>query len=79
MTHGFEVGDRVEVISDEHGHQPGVRGTIAFIKTKFIYVELDEPPPEHLCIMLLDPATNLPRLLSSFKPEQLRHIVAPTA
>ena len=79
MTHGFEVGDRVEVVADERGHQLGVQGTIAFIKTKFIYVELDEPPPENLCIMLLDPTTNRPRLLSSFKPEQLRHIVAPTA
>lgn len=79
MAHGFEVGERVEVVSDDGEYKAGAQGIIVFIKTKFIYVELDEPPPEHLSIILLDPITDQPHILASFAPGQLRHIVTPSA
>ena len=79
MMPGFIVGDRVEVISDVRGHRIGALGTIVFIKPKFIYVELDQPPVEPLGIMLIDPETRAPQILSDFTPDQLRHCTILTA
>ncbi|MBK9944474.1 MAG: hypothetical protein IPP13_22995 [Kouleothrix sp.] len=79
MKHGFKIGERAEVVSGDAGHKVGAKGTIALITTKSIYVELDELPPEHLMVIILDPETNTQRILSIFEPAQLRHITIPSA